>query len=46
VSAWLFVKPDKLKPLADKYPKIAAKIQLANAFYQSIETGYQFWLPP
>jgi hypothetical protein len=42
VSAWLFVTPDKLKPLVEKYPRIAAKTQLAIAFYRSIDPGYQF----
>jgi hypothetical protein len=42
VAAWLFVKPEELKNLAEKYERVAAKRRLAIEFYKSVDKSYKF----
>ncbi len=42
ISEWLFVQHYELRQLARDYPKIAAKADLAKAFYKRIDDDFEF----
>lgn len=42
ISDWLFTRHDRLKKLADKFPRIDAKMRLAIKFYRSIDNRITF----
>ncbi len=39
---WLFTKPSELRRLAQKYPRIKSKMELAINFYESIDNRFDF----
>jgi len=42
ISYWLFTRRSELKRLARKYPRIKSKMELAIAFYESVDERFDF----
>ena len=42
MSSWMFTRPDELRRLARRYPRLQSKLDLAIGFYKSIDRRFNF----